>query len=333
MLSAMPTTAVEDPLGPVTLVIGPEELLAERAVAQVVAAARAADPEADVRDVQPGGLQPGMLADLTSPSLFSERKVVVIRGAHELSDALLAEVQAYLRQPADAVTVVCVHKGGPKGKAVLEAVRRAGARQVDCPEVKRAGDKIAFVKAEIRLAGRRISDEGARALLDAVGSDLRGLANACSQLVADTTGLIDDAAVHRYYAGRAEVSSFMVADHAVEGRAAEALADLRWALGSGVDPVLVTSALAMGLRNIARLATAPRGLRPADLARELGMPPWKVDRVRQQLRGWTGDGVAAALTAVAQADAAVKGGGDDAAYALERAVVSIVRARSGPRAG
>jgi DNA polymerase-3 subunit delta len=62
------------------------------------------------------------------------------------------------------------------------------------------------------------------------------------------------------------------------------------------------------------------------------MPPWKIDRVRQQMRGWTGDGVATALTAIAQADAAVKGGADDAAYALERAVVTVARAaRSGSR--
>jgi DNA polymerase-3 subunit delta len=60
------------------------------------------------------------------------------------------------------------------------------------------------------------------------------------------------------------------------------------------------------------------------------MPPWKIDRVRQQMRGWNADGVSAALRAVAEADAAVKGGGADPAYALEKAVVTIARAaRSG----
>ena len=60
------------------------------------------------------------------------------------------------------------------------------------------------------------------------------------------------------------------------------------------------------------------------------MPPWKIDRVRQQMRGWTPDGVAVALRAVAEADAGVKGGGDDPEYALEKAVVAIARAaRSG----
>jgi DNA polymerase III delta subunit len=323
----MSKTTAETLLAPVILVVGPEELLADRAVAEVIAAVRAADPEADVREVAPVTLQPGMLAELVSPSLFGERKVIVVRGVQELSAPLLAELEAYVRNPADEVVLLCLHKGGAKAKPLLDAARGAGARQVDCAEVKRFADKVAFVKAEARRAGRRVSDDAARALLDAVGSDLRELANACSQLVADTTGTIEDDVVRRYYAGRAEVTSFMVADLAVEGRAVEALANLRWALGSGVDPVLVTSALAMGLRNIARLASAPRGLRPADLARELGMPPWKVDRVRQQVRGWTGDGVALALGAVAEADAAVKGAGDSPAYALERAVVAIVRAR------
>jgi DNA polymerase-3 subunit delta len=57
------------------------------------------------------------------------------------------------------------------------------------------------------------------------------------------------------------------------------------------------------------------------------MPPWKIDKVRQQVRGWTPDGIGAALLAVAEADAAVKGGGEDSAYALERCVVTVCQAR------
>jgi DNA polymerase III subunit delta len=89
---------------------------------------------------------------------------------------------------------------------------------------------------------------------------------------------------------------------------------------------MITSALAQGVRAIGKLAGARGGQRPADLARELGMPPWKIDRVRQQMRGWTPDGVAVALRAVAEADAGVKGGGDDPEYALEKAVVTIAQA-------
>lgn len=322
----------DDPLAPVTLAVGQEELLIDRAVQQVVAAARTADADTDVRQLDPGELTPGTLAGLTSPSLFAERKVVVVRQAQDLPADVVKEVKAYLAAPAEEITLVLLFTGsGTKGKGLLDAARKAGAREVACAKVTKPSDRLAFVRDEFRAAGRSATPAACQALVDALGSDLRELASACSQLVADTDGTIDEAVVARYYTGRAEASSFTVADRAVEGRAAEALEALRWALATGVAPVLVTSALAQGVRAIGKLASAPAGARPGDLARELGMPPWKIDRVRQQMRGWSADGVAVALRAVAEADLAVKGGGYDPGYALERAVLTVARAARTPR--
>ena len=50
-------TANDDPLAPVTLAVGQEDLLLDRAVREVVAAARAADADTDVRDLTPEQLQ------------------------------------------------------------------------------------------------------------------------------------------------------------------------------------------------------------------------------------------------------------------------------------
>lgn len=318
-------TDTADPLAPLTLAVGQEDLLLDRAVQQVVAAARAADADTDVRDLTSDQLQPGTLAELTSPSLFAERKVVVVRNAQDLSADTVKDVKAYLGSPAEEITLVLLHAGGAKGKGLLDAARKAGAREVACPKMTKPADRLSFVRSEFRALGRSATPEACQALVDSIGSDLRELASAVSQLVADIEGTIDEAVVGRYYTGRAEASSFTVADRAVEGRAAEALEALRWSLSTGVAPVLITSALAQAVRAIGKLSSA-RGGRPADLARELGMPPWKIDRVRQQMRGWTPDGVAAALAAVAAADAGVKGGGDDPEYALEKAVVAVARA-------
>ncbi|MFF5263386.1 DNA polymerase III subunit delta [Actinomadura viridis] len=317
------------PADAITLIVGDEELLVERAIGDVVAAARAEDPETEVIDLGPGGLEPGRLAELTSPSLFGGGKVLVLRSAQDLGKDLSAEVLAYVKRPAEDVALVAVHHGGAKGKAFVDGLAKAGARKVSCPKITKMGERIDFVRSEIRRAGGKISPDGARNLLDAVGNDLRELAGACSQLVADTGGKIDDAAVARYYRGRAEVSGFTVADKAIEGRLAEALEQLRWALATGVAPVLIVSALAQGVRGLAKVGGAPRGARGAALAKELGMPPWKIERVQRQLRGWSGDGVARALTAVAEADAQVKGGAADPAYALEKTVADIVAARRG----
>ncbi|RKE19055.1 DNA polymerase III subunit delta [Streptomyces sp. TLI_171] len=325
-------SAPDDLLAPLTVAVGQEELLLDRAVAEVVSAARAADPDTDVRDVAPGALQAGQLAELTTPSLFAEQKVIVVRAAQDLAADAVKEIKAYLDSPVEEVIMVLVHAGGAKGKGLLDAAKKAGAREVQCAKLTKASEKLAFIRGEFRTLGRAASPEACQALLDSLGSDLRELAAACSQLTADIEGPIDETAVAKYYSGRAEATGFEVADLAVTGRAAEALERLRWALAVGQPPTGITYALASGVRSIGRLASAGRNMRPADLARELGMPPWKVDRVRQQMRGWTGDGVAAALIAVAEADAAVKGGSDDPAYALERAVVAVARAsRAGSR--
>ncbi|MBN3930575.1 DNA polymerase III subunit delta [Streptomyces verrucosisporus] len=319
-------SSTDDPLAPVTLAVGQEDLLLDRAVRQVIDAARAADADTDVRELAPADLRPGTLAELTSPSLFAERKIVVVRDAQDLAADTVKDVKAYLGSPAEEITLVLVHAGGAKGKGLLDAARKAGAREVACPKMTKPADRQAFVRGEFRAAGRSATPEACQALVEILGSDLRELAGACSQLTADVEGTIDEAVVARYYSGRAEASSFTIADRAVEGRLPEALEALRWSLSTGVAPVLVTSALAQGVRGIGRLMSAPRGMRPGDLARELGMPPWKIDRVRQQMRGWSAAGVSAALRAVAEADAAVKGGGDDPEYALEKAVITIARA-------
>ena len=310
-----------------TLIVGDEELLIDRAIGEVVTAARAREPDVEVHELTPATLAPGALAELTSPSLFGGARVVVLRSAQDFGKDLAAEIARYAADPADDIDLVVVHAGGAKGKALLDALTKAGARKVTCQKVTRPGDRVAFVRAEVRRAGGSIGEDAARSLLEAVGTDLRELAGACSQLVADTGGRVTDEAVARYHRGRAEVSGFTVADRAVEGRLAEALEQLRWALATGVAPVLITSALAQGVRSLAKVGGAPRGLRGAGLAKELGMPPWKIDRVRQQLRGWDADGVARALQVVAEADVQVKGGGADPAYALEKAIGQIVAAR------
>jgi DNA polymerase-3 subunit delta len=252
----------------------------------------------------------------------------VLRDVAESADAVAEELKAYVAAPPEGVALVLVHHGGVKGKALLDAARKGGARVVECKAVKWESEKVSFVQAEFSRAHRRISHDAAGALVDALGSDLRELANACSQLVADTEGAVDRAVVERYHAGRVEVSGFKVADAAVEGRHDEALRLLRHALATGTDPVPINAAFASGLRNIARVGGAPRTVRPEDVARDLGIAPFQVRKAKGQMVGWTGEGIADAIAAVAVADEQIKGAGTDPVFALEQAIGAIVTARS-----
>jgi DNA polymerase III subunit delta len=312
---------------PVTVVVGEEELLVERAVADVLASAAAAEAELDVHDVTAGSLAPGQLLQLTAPSLFGGGCLVVVRGAQDAGKDVSAELQRLAGSPVPDVTLVITHPGGAKNKALVAGLVSAGARRVDCPAVKRFGERMDFLRAEFSRAGRKAADGGLRALLDAVGTDLRDLAAACSQLAADTTGVISEETVARYYRGRAEATGFSVADRACEGNLTAALEQLRWALATGTSPVLISSALASGLRTLGLVGSVGRGLSSNALASDLGMPPWKIDKARQQLHGWSAAGLATAHAAVAEADAQVKGEAANAGYALERAIATIVASR------
>jgi DNA polymerase-3 subunit delta len=334
------------------VIVGEEEFLTERAISGLIAAARAnsagtdgvtgsdrigdagggADASGDVHQRDAQALVPGELESLASPSLFGGGSVVVIRSVQNASKDIADELSRYVKNPAPDVVLIMTHAGGAKGKALLTALTAAGTagpvRVIECPKITRAGDRLDFARAEFRRAGATIDEASLRALLEAVGNDLREIAAACDQLAADAGGRIDQSVVARYYRGRAEATGFSVADRAVEGHLGDALEQLRWALASGVAPVLITSALAQGVRLLGRVGAAPRGLNANALAADVGAPPWKIDRVRKQLRGWEPAGVSRALRAVAEADAQVKGEGTSPGYALEHAIRQIVASRA-----
>jgi DNA polymerase-3 subunit delta len=311
---------------PLVLLRGDEQLLVDRAIHRVVAVAQRADPTTERRDATAAGLSAGQFDDLVAPSLFAEPRVVTLRGAQDATKELAATLTAYVAAPAEGVTLVVQHSGGARNKALAHALATAGASVISCAAITRTADRVEFVRAEIKRAAGATTPAAVAALVDAVGTDLAELASAASQLVADTGGMVDEAAVRRYYRGRADVSGFAVADLAVAGNVAGALEALRWAVIIGEPAVRLADALASGVRTVAKVAGSLGG-GTQQLAAQLGMPPWKVDKARGAARAWSAAGLAAAMAAVTRLNADVKGGAADAEYALERAVLEIGRAR------
>ena len=316
--------AEPDPV-PVRLVSGDEALLVERAVGRAVVAAREVDPAVEIRTLKASEVTTGVLAELVSPSLFAEARVIVLEAAQDANAEVTTLLTGYAKAPTDGVSLVVCHAGGAKGKALADGLRKAGAAVTDASKLTKYDQRSDFVRAEIRQAGGTITGDALGLLLDAVGSDLRELGAAASQLVADSGGGIDADAVRRYHRGRAEVTGFAVAEKAVMGDRAGALEALRWAIQLGVPHVLVADALADAVRTVARVSAVGRG-DPFKLAGELGMPPWKVKKAQGQSRGWEDHGLAAAMSVVADLNADVKGAAADSGYALERAVLKIVAA-------
>ncbi|USX48542.1 DNA polymerase III subunit delta [Lentzea sp. HUAS12] len=312
------------------LVVGEEELLVERAVRAALEAARKVDPSADLTRVQVTDLTPPELAELVSPSLFAEGRVIVLQNGQDISKEVADTVLSYVKAPADGVTLVVVHTGGGRSKAAKDLpgqLKKAGAAVTECGKVTKPAEREAFVRNEVRQAGGKIDPEAVATLIDAVGTNLRELAAAASQLVSDTDGKVTIEEIRRYHQGKAEVTGFAVAEKAVVGDRAGAMEALRWAMQLGVPHVLVADALADAVRTVARVSAVGRA-DPFSLAGPLGMPPWKIKKAQAQARGWDQTGLADAMQVVAGLNADVKGVAADADYALERAVLRIVAAHS-----
>jgi DNA polymerase-3 subunit delta len=307
------------------LISGPESVLAERALDSTLDALRASDPELEVIKLYSEGYQSGTLTTHASPSLFGGTTAIVVLDLEEAPDDLQTDLLAYLAAPADEITLVVAHKSGARGKKVLDTLKKSGARVIDASAVKES-EKAQFVSNEFRRQGRKATPGAVRALIDAVGKDLRELTAACSQLVADTEGLVDEGVVEKYQGGKMETTGFKVADAAIAGNAGEALRLLRHAISAGDSPVPIVAVLAMQLRQMVKVASAGRGP-SGQLAKSLAMAPWQIDQARRKLQGWTPEGVGQAIQAVAAADYDVKGGGRDPVYSVERAILTICRAR------
>ena len=292
---------------------------------RLLSQARRKDPSTEISTIEAAAYESHQLDTLVSPSLFGEPKLVLVPALEQMNDALLADLLSYVSAPDPGVVVLLRHNGGQRGRRLLDALAESPYPVVTIGAVKSARDKAALVGSDVRRAGRRMEPEAVGALVDALGSDLRELCSAVDQLVADTRGTITLQAVNTHYAGRFEATGFTVADAAAAGNVAKAITALRHAIATGTEPVPIVAALAMKIRQLARVAAAGgrRGVGP----KELGMAPWQVDRARRELSGWSDDALAAAIVAVARADAEVKGESRDPVHAVERAVLTICRAR------
>ena len=309
-----------------TLIQGGESILADRAIAAVIASR----PTATTTQLDCGEIELGAITDALAPSLFGEDRTIILREIQELAQELQEEITEYLTNPDESVHLVLWHKGGVKGKALLDKVKKLKPEIVQADTIKKDGDKAQFVHDEFARAGRKITVDAVQALVDALGSDLRELSGAASQLASDTAAgkTIDVDDVEKFQRGRVETIGFDVADATLDGKTDLALITLRQALTSGVDPVLITSALASSIRTLAKVSGASRGVKSFDLAGSLGLPPWQIDKARRQLQGWNPATLSAAVATLAQADADIKGASADPGYALERCILEIARGRS-----
>lgn len=300
------------------LVFGSEHYLAARSISRIRKDLKSAHPELEIDEVSEGEYSNGLLLSLASPSLFAEQRLVIIHGAAE---ELAADMERYLIEPNPSCTVIVrlPNLVGHNGKFKTNFSRQA--LNIACEELKRDSDKLAFINSEFESQNVAIEPQAARLLLLAFANELGELGAACSQLASLGKSKISKADVETTFDGRVETNAFKIADAAMAGNAAEAIRLFRHGSATGIDPVALTAALAMRVRQLARLFNDRNGNAAA-----LGMAPWQVDKARKELAGWTEQELVELVQLVAKTDADVKGAAREPDYSVEKLLMAMAKA-------
>ncbi|XCB30237.1 DNA polymerase III subunit delta [Arcanobacterium hippocoleae] len=276
----------------------------------------------EITQIDAASYHSGELAMLTTPSLFGEPRAIYVPHLEQTNTQLSDEITTYIRNPEPDVCLILRHNGGQRGKNDC-CTEKEKVPRVEILKVKSAADKARAVQDDVNRKKRVIDPQAVNALVDALGSDLRELLAAANQLLADIPGKISEADVNRYFAGRIEATGYNVADSVVIGDIAKAVQMSRHAMATGVSGPAIVAALAFKFRTLACVL----GMRSARLDYKISLAPWQIDRAKRELRGWQAAGLGRAIQEIARADADVKGGSRDPAYAVERAILAIGRAR------
>lgn len=254
--------------------------------------------------------QGGETTDLATPSLWGDRRALLVTGCQALPEVGVRELRSYLASPApDALLVMTLvsratRTAPPLVKAVQESnglVRQVNLRRQDLPK---------WLVDRAAAAGARLAGPAAAALVATVGEDPASLAQAVHQLVSAFPGTpLGPEHVRAQFRGLGEQRVWDLCDQALTGRLPEALVTLRSLLEAREDPLLLLGGIAARVRDLIRVQMVPERTPPAEAAKAAGLRfDWQVRRYRDQARRFTPAQLAALHRQVVETDRALKGG-------------------------
>lgn len=299
----------------ITVCVGPETVLIDRAKSATIAAIRKEIPEVSTIAVSAGDESSGTaIAQACAPTLFGDDVIVLIEGIDNLDDDGVDALKEVMADLPENVWLLLTHPGGVKRKPLIDAAVKAGGEKIDCKEIRRGRDTTDFLVKEVTKRKRKMTPAALNLLVESMGQEFPALVNAIGQLCSDVeVDPIDEQHVRAYFEGTAPISGFAISDAVWEKRAVDAITLLRQSsleTDTGRLGVTTVTALTTGLRSLVLVGGAAPGASDADVAREAGVPSWKVKTLRNQWSRWSGDQrrLASMIVALSQADPAMKGG-------------------------
>ncbi len=309
-----------------TLVIGNDEFLVNREIKKILATSinKLESTNAPIQ-LEAVELDLMQIGEYLSPSLFGAPPPLVVNNLQDIDQDLFETLNSLLSDADSEQIIMISHDGGVKGKGLVEKLKKIATNVISIEPLKTESSKLEFLANEFKSLKRKAAPESISALLNAVGDDPAELAAAASQLNSDLIPgkNIEISDIEKYYAGKAQLSGFDVADAVIARNQVAAISMVRKAITNGVEPIAICAALAAQVRAMAKVSSVAQSIKSFELAGELGMPPWQIDKARKALKNWTPKAFTKMVELIAILDMDLKGAAADPLYSLESTVLSL----------
>lgn len=256
----------------------------------------------------------------------SERRLVIVRDVDKMNAAGHAVLASYALDPAPTACVVLVAKRMRKDSKLFKAVQALGG--VSEYHAPKRSEYPSWVVDLFASRGRRITHDGASALVQAVGRDLRRLETEAEKVLAyagERTDLTRDDVIG-VVAETAPVSIFDFLNALGARECPAALVLLGDLIADGEDVMGIHAMTIRHLRSlVSARALADRGASIGEVMREVGMAEWQARNAITQARRFTPAELSAGLRTAASLEAGMKSGGGEPRLLFERWLTSVCR--------
>lgn len=291
---------------PVHLLWGQDEFLLREAALEILGELRA-------REVDGAEWEGGETADLMTPSLFGERRALLVSNAKALPDEAVAELRRYLEAPDPDAPLVVTATVGERAKVPAALAKLFdGVGSVVEVKVQRK-DLPGWLAQRARVKALNLATEGASALVDTLGEDPAALEQALEQLGSAFPGeRMTAELVGRQFRGLGDQHIWDLCDRAFARDLPGAMRSLRTLMEGRGEGLMILGGLASRLRDLIRVRSLPERMPPGELAKQAGLRfEWQARRYRDLAKRYSVEELAAVHERIVWADRALKSGATD----------------------
>lgn len=244
----------------------------------------------------------------STPPFFTDRRVVVLHQHDGTSTGDIDVVADYIRDEAEFTDLVIVWRKGKIPKALTDALKVAGGRNIDVTPPTRAADRRSWWEEQVAVAGLDFDAKAMSVMIEWLGEDVGRFAGLAETLRATFgAGVITAQKLEPFLGERGDVKPWDLTDAIDAGNAAKALVVVRRMMNAGErHPLQIMVQLHSHFTRLAKLdGPSVQGI--GDAERLTGAKGFQAEKALRAYRNLGPSGLRRAFDLLATADLDLRG--------------------------